>query len=362
LGKNDEYPGQDIVYINHEGTQITATFDPEGVCYENADNPTEDTIYGSTQLEFRGNLVADTIQGEESRCITEKITIELYDLQLKVNTDGKTLDGYVTFPDGTQDYLMYTFVSPPISSIEINADKPVYDPKEPVEISGQITNIVNDRSDVFIEVYGPGDKQIFSQTVLANPDGSFFTSFDLNNNEINEGTYTAIASYVGENDEITFEVEAPLPAEVIVAATGATVAAVGGGVVLLYKQGYLKGSKHIPKKTQEDIEHPKTKTDNPLPIIELRIECGLENSEMVKIQDSKNDNEIIGELTEIEQKFSQTINKILENRKKIKNIQKDIDFIKWCQEAKEDPNKILSKISEDVIGKFLSSIELIFRI
>src|SRR5919108_1364658 len=30
----DEYPQEDVVYINQEGTQITATFEPTGTCYE----------------------------------------------------------------------------------------------------------------------------------------------------------------------------------------------------------------------------------------------------------------------------------------------------------------------------------------
>ena len=42
-------------------------------------------------------------------------------------------------------------------------------------------------------------------------------------------------------------------------------------------------------------------------------------------------------------------------------IQEDIDLIEWCEEAREDPDKILSKISEDVIGKFLGSIEPYFQ-
>jgi len=83
---------------------------------------------------------------------------------------------------------------------------------------------------------------------------------------------------------------------------------------------------------------------------------------VIKRESNNSDNAIIGELTELEQKFSQAINKILENRSRIKEeIQKDIEFIKWCHEAKEDPNKILSKISEDVIGKFLGSIEPYFQ-
>jgi hypothetical protein len=98
-----------------------------------------------------------------------------------------------------------------------------------------------------------------------------------------------------------------------------------------------------------------------LPIIELRIGCGLENLEVIERETSKKDNEIIGELTELEQKFSYVMNKVLETREKLKIIQGDAEFIEWCQEAEEDPDKVLSKISEDVIGKFLGSIEPYFQ-
>jgi hypothetical protein len=147
-------------------------------------------------------------------------------------------------------------------------------------------------------------------------------------------------------------------------AIGGTIAAGGaGGVILLYKQGYLKGVKHIVKKPQDKVanKHQEAKTDNNLPIIELRIECGLEKSEVIDRESDKGYNTITGELTEVQQKLSQALNKILENRRKIKNIQKDIDFIKWCKEAREDPNKILSNISEEVIGKFLTSVQPYFQ-
>jgi hypothetical protein len=109
------------------------------------------------------------------------------------------------------------------------------------------------------------------------------------------------------------------------------------------------------------VKDSDTDTGRRLPIIELRIGCGLENLEVIERETSKKDNEIIGELTELEQKFSYVMNKVLETREKLKIIQRDAEFIEWCQEAEEDPDKVLSKISEDVIGKFLSSIEPYFQ-
>jgi hypothetical protein len=112
----------------------------------------------------------------------------------------------------------------------------------------------------------------------------------------------------------------------------------------------------VKRKDQE------TDTDRKLPIIEIRIGCGLENPEVIERETSRSDkNMIIGELTELEQQFSHTINKILENRERLKSIEKDAEFIEWCQDANEEPDKILSKISEDVIGKFLGSIEPYFQ-
>ncbi|HEX5978715.1 MAG TPA: hypothetical protein VFY68_15645 [Nitrososphaeraceae archaeon] len=112
----------------------------------------------------------------------------------------------------------------------------------------------------------------------------------------------------------------------------------------------------VKRKDQE------TDTDRKLSIIELRIGCGLENPQVIERETSRSDkNIIIGDLTEMEQKFSQVINRILENREKLKSIERDVEFIEWCQEANEDPDMILSKISEDVIGKFLGSIEPYFQ-
>jgi hypothetical protein len=344
----DAYPEEDLVYINQEGTQITANFEPTGYCYEDPYNPTEGTEYAPGKDEFRGNLIGNTIQGEVVICLPEERTVAWRDLNLGVSSDGRTLDGYYTDLDGQQYTQRYEFVSdlPPVS-IEINSDRPVYDLNEPIEISGQVTNMVNEESDVLFKVNGADGQEAFSEAVAINSDGSFFTSFNLDD-QINEGTYTVVASHAGATDEYTFEVGAPPPSVAPIIVTGATIAAVaGGGGVLLYKKVYVK--------------HTKPHDNEILSTIYLQIECGLENSEVIKKEGSKGGKTITGELTELEQKFSQAINTILENRKKIKNVQKDIDFIKWCNKAGEDPNKILSKISEEVIGKFLASIQRDFQ-
>jgi len=344
----DDYSQEDIVYINQEGTQITANFEPTGYCYEDPYNPREGTEYYPGKEEFRGNLIGNTIQGQILICYPEERTVAWRDLNLNLSSDGRILDGYFTDLDGQQFTKRYEFVSdlPPVS-IEINSDRPVYDLNEPVEISGQVTNMVNEESDVLIEVNGANGQRVFSEPIALNSDGSFSTSFNLND-PINKGTYTAVASHAGATEDITFEVGIPQPPVAPIIVTGATIAAVaGGGGVLLYKKVYVK--------------HTKPHDRGILSTIYLQIECGLENSEVIKRESNKGDKTITGELPEVEQKFSQAINKILENRKRIKSVQKDVDFIKWCKEAKEDPNKILSKISEEVIGKFLSSMQPYFQ-
>jgi|SRR5215216_866482 len=213
----DEYPQEDLVYINQEGTQITATFEPTGTCYEDPNTRIEGTEFAPHKLEFRGNLIDDTIQGEVLLCFPDTRTTELWDLSLRVSTDGRTLIGNITGPEGQEQNTQYVFVSDIIpSSIEINTDREVYDFGESVEISGQVTNMVNEEPEVFIEVYGPDGEQAFSNTVVINSDGSFFTSFGLSD-QINNGTYTTVASYAGANDQITFEIQqqddAPIPTQ-----------------------------------------------------------------------------------------------------------------------------------------------------
>ena len=199
---------EDTVYINHEGTNITATFEPMGACYEDFNIRTEDTSFAHSKFEFSGNLIGNTIQGVIAVCNLEERTGELRDSHLTVSTDGKTLDGYLVELDGQQYPKQYVFVSsiPDRPSIDMNTNNPVYDSEERIEISGQITNIRSEESDLFIEVYGPDDEQVFSQTVFVNPDGSFFTSFDLHEEGGNNGTYRAVASYAEASDEITFDV------------------------------------------------------------------------------------------------------------------------------------------------------------
>jgi hypothetical protein len=213
----DEYPWQSLVYINHEGSNITATFEPIGYCWEDPYNKIEGTQFSSQKLEFRGNLVDNTIQGEQLQCFPDTRTTGLWDLTLTVSTDARTLVGNLTSPDGQRYNTQYVFVSDIIpSSIEINTDREVYDFGESVEISGQVTNIVNEEPEVFIEVYRPNGEQVFSNTVVINSDGSFFTRFGLSD-QINNGTYTAVASYAGANDQITFEIQqrddAPIPTQ-----------------------------------------------------------------------------------------------------------------------------------------------------
>jgi hypothetical protein len=360
----DDYPEEDIVYINQKGDEVIATFEPTGVCYEDPYNRIEGTEYAPTRLHFRGSLIDNTIQGEMPRCYIEDRTTKLNELHLTVSDDGKRLDGFFITPEGQQyPTESYVFVSEFIDepSVQVNTDKSVYGTTEQVGLSGQVTNTVAENSELFIEMYGPDNKQVFSQYLPLSSDGSFTHSLDLSNRESPSGTYRVVASYEKASDEATFEYGiSPNPMLPIIpqeaAIAGGIIAVTGGGAGLfLHKHGYLKG---LSGKTGEDLaEKLDPESDIDSPIIEVRIECGLENPEMIRRESSKNGNMITGEITELEQKLNEGVNKILDSRKKLKIVQKDAEFIKWCKEAKENPNKLLSKISQDVIGKFLSSIE-----
>lgn len=211
-------------------------------------------------------------------------------------------------------------------------------------------------------MYGPDNKQVFSQYIPLSSDGYFTHSLDLSDSKSPSGTYRVVASYEKASDEVTFEYGNSqnqmlpiIPPEAAIA--GGLIAVTGGGAgAFLYKHGYFKG---LSGKTGEEelAEKLDSESDVESPITEVRIECGLEDPEMVKREITKFHKPITGEVTELEQKLNEGVSKILENRKKLKFVQKDVEFIKWCKEAKENPNKLLSKISQDVIGKFLSSIE-----
>jgi hypothetical protein len=357
---SDSY--EDTVYVTQEGNEITATGEPTWYCYDDINNRAEGTEFAPHRLVFRGTLTGDEFQGKTTLCDPWQKTAVLEDLHLTVSQDGKSLNGVLT---GWGPYN-WVFVSPPAAtSIEMRTDKPSYGYNEHAEISGQVHDMTEE-SQAFIEIYGPDNNLVFSDYVPVNSDGYFSVDFGFNNDNTN-GTYSTVASYAGTNDEITFEYgvqhdvlgkvpiqEWPVPRETVI--IGGTTAA-GAAAGILYKQGYFKSGKYSISGKEELAEDLSLEQDSQLPLIELRVECGLENPELINGEGGKSSNMIAGEITELERKLNEGINKILESRKKLKFVQKDVEFIKWCREAKENPNKLLSKISQDVIGKFLSSIE-----
>jgi hypothetical protein len=351
---NDTF--DDKVHLNQEGNHLTATFEPGGTCYENKNNPELGISYPFGKVEFSGDLVGNIIQGKQARCLIDERTTKLFDLKLTVSNDGKSLDGYTTLENGYQDQQRYIFVSSIVDqpSIEVSTDKPNYNFHENIGVSGKVGNIGTE-SEVLIQVYDPDEKQVFSRSVPINSDGSFATNFDFRNIDTN-GTYRAFATYPNATGTPSADFAYGLPSKGFSAgdiglATG-TVVALGAGGIFLYKQGYIKSIKQL---TKHGVKNGQASN---LPVIYVGLECGIENPELPK---SLNRNAIeVSEINRLEQAFSNAVDDILKNRKAIKKVQDDLEFIKWCKEAKENPKKVLSKISDDITNKFLSSISPYF--
>ena len=354
----DNDPYVDTVHLNQEGNHITATFEPTGYCYENPFNRESGISYIYGKLDFSGELTGNIIQGKKLECLIEERTTNLSDMKLTVTDGGRTLDGYANVGHQQQP-LRYIFdttlVNPP--SIEVSTDKPNYNLYENVEVSGRIGNI-GTVSEVFIQIYEPGGKQVFSKSVPISSDGSFTNSFDFRNIDIN-GTYTAFAIYPNATGKTSADFRYGLSTVGfntgnMAIATG-TAAAVGLGGILLYKQGTIRRIIDSHRNVGEKGQGPS------IPVMYVGIECGLENFESPKKQSTSHNGIGAQEIIKLEQGFSKAVDDILKNRRVIKNVQKDIDFVKWCKEAKENPGKIISKVSDDVINKFLSGVSPYFR-
>lgn len=346
---NDGY--EDNVHLNQEGNRITATFEPTSNCYENPFNRELGISYDAGKLEFSGDLTGNIIQGKKIVCLIDEWTTKLEDFKLTVTDDGKKLDGFVSPDTVEQRPIEYVFVSSPENapSIEVSTDKPNYNFHENIGISGKVGNMGTE-PEVLIQIYDPDEKQVFATLAPINSDGSFMTNFDFSNVDLN-GTYKAFAIYPNATGKDSADFGYGLPSKGFSTANmgvaSGTIAAFGAGAVFLYKQGYFKRIEQLFNNGSQNHETPD------LPVVYVGVECGLENPELPKNEIRKG----IGtqDIIKLEQGFSKAVDDILKNRKVIKNVQKDIHFIKWCKEAKENPNKILSKLSDDIINKFLSS-------
>jgi len=353
-----------VVHLNQDGDIITSTFEPEGGCWSDMLNPMSepapDEYYFKTKLDFSGKLTGNTIQANSHICYPFEDIVKSGIMKLTVSDDGKSLIGSIVDDRGLPLSMEYTFVQASVNepSIVVNTVKPFYSIGDKVGIFGRVDNM-GEESNVFVEVRDPfgNPMPMFSVNVPITSDGSFMTSYDFKNIDIN-GTYTAFAIYPNATgkDSVFFEyglITGGSGTEYVAVTTG-TIAALGAGAIFLYKQGYFKRIEQLIKGGSQNGETP----DIPVPVVYVGIECGLENPELPK-------KEILypieaSEINRLEQAFSTAVDDILKNRKVIKKVQDDFEFIKWCKEAKENPKKVLSKISDDIMNKFLSSISPYF--
>jgi hypothetical protein len=348
----DNYGYNDTIYVNQIGNEITATAD--WACLPDLYNRQEGTEYAPFKKIFTGKLTENTATGQFVTCLPDLSTTKLDDMKLTVSDDGKTIDVDVTSDTGSY-FQQFTFISelPADILIELRTSKPAYNPNEQIQVVGEIKNLASDVNTLFLEVYAPEGKRALYRDVSVNPDGTFSDSFDLNN-KTNNGRYLAHVAYASADKEISFDYGTPIGGiyQPIIA-TGIGIAVVAGGGFLLHKHGYVQ---RIEQLFNNDSQNQQTSN---LPVIYVGVECGLENAEILK-EPELNRNAIGQGIVRVEQTFSKAMDDILQNRKAIKNVQKDIDFVKWCREAKENPNKILSKISDDILNKLLSSMSTYF--
>jgi len=352
--RNDDFGYNDTVFLNQIGNKFTATAD--GYCFSDEYNRPEGSQFANFREVFSGTLIGNTAKGQIVWCNSAQKTMQMVEMNLTVSDDGKTLDIHAG-PPANGFYEQYRFISdlPASVSIDVHTSKPAYNLNEQVQVAGQIKNLASRVNTLILEVYSPDGKRALYRDVYVNPDGTFGHSFNLNNSE-NNGTYRAHVAYATASNEINFDYGVPISGiyEPVVA-SGISIAAAAGGGFLLNKHGIFKRIRDLFRNGGSSEHGPE-----PVPVFYVAIECGVENPELTKKQTLSDSRLEIQDIAKLEQGFSKAVDDILKNRKVIKKVQKDFDFIKWCKETKENPNKILSKVSDDIVNKFLSSMSPYF--
>jgi hypothetical protein len=352
--RNDDYGYNDTIFINQIGNKFTGTVD--GTCWLDPYHRVEGTQYGPYKEIFRGELIGNTGKGQGVTCFPEQRTMRMTEMNFTVSENGKTMDMYGGLP-GNVFYQQWIFISGLLAdiSIDLHTSKPAYNFNEQVQVIGQVKNLASGVNTLFLEVYGPDKERALYREISVNPDGTFSHSFDLNN-KTNNGRYLAHVAYASASKEISFDYGVPIAGiyQPVIASSIGIAAAAGGGF-LLHKHGIIKRITDSFRNGGSSEHGPE-----PLPVVYVAIECGLENPELTKKQTLSNSGIQTQDSVKLEQGFSKAVDDILKNRKAINKVQKDAEFIKWCKEAKENPKKILSKISDDIINKFLSSISPYF--
>ena len=292
---DEQSNGEMVVFITQTGSQVIASFDPEGDCSH------VDMENVKTTLDFHARIEGNQLIGETNVCIPKVNNVELYPMQLTISDDGKGLTGTYQDEAGNHpiSYFKTTTTPPPTNLIS-------FPQAEWNFISGYITNPNTDK------ISAPIASAKFASNYLIASDTDPALFFGI----------------------------------------------LGGISVIGIVAGSYTAIKKIHKHSKSQ-EKDRKEEEQKLHVIRLAIECGLESNRIEEIKGIKHI-PYITEINRIEQECRRALGAILEGREKLKKLQEAKEFVAWCREAKEDPDKILSKISDDVIAKFLGCIEPYF--
>jgi hypothetical protein len=185
----------------------------------------------------------------------------------------------------------------------------------------------------------PGELQRFTSGYIGNPDTNKIMT------PVAMGSFTA--TYLetsGVNPTLFFGALAGTLATIIGASSYAAV-----------KNAHTKHIKLQEEKSEKQEERQK------INVIRLAIEFGLEaidrtGKRIAEIRQVPYDEDSI----RIGQESKRVLEAIFESRQKLRKLQEATEFVKWCKDAKEDPDKIVSKISDDIIASLLDCIEPYF--
>jgi hypothetical protein len=290
-----EKDGGELVYITHTGSQVIASFEPEGDCRNDG------MANVKTTLDFHAIIEGNQMIGETNLCVREVNNVQLYPLQLTISDNGNALTG--TYQDEAGDH-------------NISYIKAEMTTTSPPRLNSLPPALVN-----------------FGRAYITNPN-----------------TDKVLLPVASGNFAWNYVKASNTDPLLLLAGLGAVFAAIVAGSYAIKK--IHKHSKSHKEGREEKNEEQK------LHVIRLAINCGLENiiAEAKEIEYLQS----INEIKRIEEELRTVLGAILEGREKLKKLQKANDFVDWCREAKEDPNMIISKISNDIIGNFIGCIEPYF--
>jgi hypothetical protein len=121
----------------------------------------------------------------------------------------------------------------------------------------------------------------------------------------------------------------------------------------------VSGAATFFSNTQVNVKRPSSNKDTKkedVPQADIRIEIQMGIINPINYSDKNNVN-LIGDATAIEQNVSRSIDIIQNAREKIRKFEKDKEFINWCIQNKQKPKVILSKITNDHIDKLIELIK-----